>query len=354
MESTDSRRILALMEYRNLGSTGLKVSRLFFGGAHIGEVIDARKTEELVHAAWEHGINTFYTANKYNNGAAEEILGRAVKPRRDDCVLIMKTGYRVGSSAVPVSDAERLATHGERGTIDHAAMWSKGVPPTSRGLSRKYIIREVEASLRRLQTDYIDVYEAHFWDRETPIDETLAAFDTLVQQGKVRYIGCSQTTAWQLVRALWVSEVKRYPRFQTMQIRFNMIERANRKEQLEACAAMGVSILAFQSLAGGVLTGERDRTTDIAPSIGARKMYTEMYTKDRSFDLVDRLRVVAKQSGRTVGELAQAWTLAQIPVTALQIGPNEPEEFAPQVRAATHPLTGDEARAVDEILVDFP
>ena len=342
------------MEYRNLGTTGLKVSRLFFGGAHMGEVIDARKTEELVHAAWDAGINTFYTANKYNNGNAEEILGKAIKPRREDCVLIMKTGYRVGSSSFPVDDAERLATHGERGTINHAEMWRRGVPPTSRGLSRKYIIREIEASLRRLQTEYIDVYEAHFWDNETPIEETLAAFDTLVRQGKVRYIGCSQTKAWQIVRALWVSDVKGYSRYQTMQIRFNMIERANRREQLDACAAMGVSILAFQSLAGGVLTGDRNRTTEISASIGARKMYTHMYSSDRNFDLVDRLRVVAKEAGRSVGELAQAWTLAQVPVTSLQIGPNEPEEFAPQVRAATHPLTPDEASAIDKILVDFP
>jgi aryl-alcohol dehydrogenase-like predicted oxidoreductase len=342
------------MEYRNLGTTGLKVSRLFFGGAHMGEVIDARKTEELVHHAWDAGINTFYTSNKYNNGASQAILGNAVKPRREDCVLVMKTGYRVGDTSFPVDDAERLATHGERGTIDHAEMWRRGVPPTSRGLSRKYIMRETEASLRRLQTDYIDVYEAHFWDYETPIEETIAAFDTLVQQGKVRYIGCSQTTAWQMVRALWVSDVKGYARYQTMQIRFNMIERANRKEQLAACAATGVSVLAFQSLAGGVLTGDRDRTTDISPSIGARKMYTQMYTNDRNFDLVERLRPVAHDSGRSVGELAQAWTLAQVPVTALQIGPNEPEEFVSQVRAATHPLTTDEAKAIDSILVDFP
>ncbi len=342
------------MEYRNLGSTGLKVSRLFFGGAHIGEVIDARKTEELVRAAWDAGINTFYTANKYNNGLSEQILGQAIKPRREDVVLIIKTGYRVGTSSFPVDDAERLATHGERGAIDHTAMWQRGVAPSSRGLSRKYIVRELDASLRRLQTDYIDVYEAHFWDYETPIDETLSTFDSLVRAGKVRYIGCSQTAAWQLIRALWVSEQKGYARYETMQIRLNLIERTNRAEQIAACAAMGVSILAFQSLAGGVLTGDRDRTTQISPSIGKRKKYTEMYTRADSFDLVDRLRIVAQQSGRTVGELAQAWVLAQPAVAALQIGPNEPEEFEPQVRAATHPLTSDEASAIDEILHDFP
>lgn len=342
------------MEYRNLGTTGLKVSCLFFGGAHIGEIIDARKTTELVHAAWDHGINTFYTANKYNNGRAEEILGPAVKPRRDDCVLIMKTGYRVGTADFPVSDAERRATHGEYGALDHSAMWNKGVPPTSRGLTRKYILREIEASLRRLETEYIDVYEAHYWDPQTPIEETLDAFDTLVRQGKVRYIGCSQTAAWQLVRALWVSETKGFARYQTMQTRVNMIERANKVEQLEACAAMGVSVLAFQSLAGGVLSGDRTRETPISPSLGTRRRYTEMYTSDRNFDLVDRLRVVASSSGRSVGELAQAWCLAQTAVTALQIGPNEPEEFEPQVRAATRPLTADEAAAIDDILVDFP
>jgi 1-deoxyxylulose-5-phosphate synthase len=342
------------MEYRNLGQTGLKVSRLFLGGSHIGEIIDEDQARKLIHRAWDVGINTFYTADKYNNGAGQDIIGKIVKPRRDDMVLFIKTGYRVGTAEFPVSDAERLATHFERGVIDHDEMWRNGVTPNSRGLSRKHIMYGVEQSLRRLGTDYIDVYIAHFWDRSTPVDETLQAMDDLIRQGKVRYIGCSQTAAWQLYRALWVREMRGLARYQSQQIRFNMIERANRTEQLEAAAAADVSILAFSSLAGGLLTDAYDRTSSISDGMGFRRFYTEMYLSDRTFDMLDRLRPIAKAGGRTMGELAQAWALAQPPVTALQIGPNEPEEFDEQVRAANRPLTVSEADAIDEVLADFP
>jgi aryl-alcohol dehydrogenase-like predicted oxidoreductase len=341
------------MEYRNLGRTGLKVSRLFFGGSHIGEIVESEKARTLIEDALDAGINTFYTADKYNNGAGQDIIGPALKARRDDVILLIKTGYRVGTPAFPVSDAERLATHGEAGAIDHDAMWQRGVPPTSRGLTRKHIMLAVEESLRRLQTDYIDVYVAHFWDAETPIEETLSAMTTLVRQGKVRYIGCSQTSAWQLQRALWVSELNGFERYQSQQIRFNMLERKERKEQLAGAASAGVSILAFSSLAGGVLSGEYEMRTGIPDGLGFRQMYTRMYWNEKNFELVDALREVAREGGRTVGELAQAWTLAQVPVTALQIGPSEPEEFESQVRAATHPLTLDESTLVTDILARF-
>jgi aryl-alcohol dehydrogenase-like predicted oxidoreductase len=342
------------VEYRNLGQTGLKVSRLFFGGSHIGEIIDEDQARKLIHKAWDVGINTFYTADKYNNGAGQDIIGKIIKPRRDDINLLIKTGYRVGTAEVPVSDSERLASHFEKGTIDHNEMWRKGVSPNSRGLSRKRIMMGVERSLKRLGTDYIDVYVAHYFDKSTPVDETLQAFDDLIRQGKVRYIGCSQTAAWQLYQALWTSEVKGLARYQSQQVRFNMIERANRAEQMEAAAAAGVSILAFSSLAGGLLTGAYDRNSAIADGMGFRRLYTEMYWSDSTFDMLDRLRPIAAAGGRSLGELAQAWTLAQAPVTALQIGPNEPEEFDEQVRAAERPLTASEAEAIDEVLADFP
>lgn len=342
------------MEYRNLGSTGLKVSRLFFGGSHIGEIIDEEQARRLIHRAWDVGINTFYTADKYNNGAGQDIIGKIIGSRRDDMVLLIKTGYRVGTSSFPVSNDERLATHFETGTIDHDEMWRHGVTPNSRGLSRKHIMQAVEASLRRLGTDYIDVYVAHFWDRSTPVEETLAAMDDLIRQGKVRYIGCSQTEAWQLMRALWVSEVKGLARYQSQQVRFNMIERSNRWEQLAAAAAGGVSILAFSSLAGGLLTGEYGSGSRIPDGMGFRRFYTEMYWSDRTFELLDRLRPVAAAGDRSLGELAQAWALAQVPVTALQIGPNEPEEFDDQVKAVERPMTSAELETVNAILAEFP
>jgi 1-deoxyxylulose-5-phosphate synthase len=343
------------MEYTNLGSSGLRISRIMFGGAHIGEIIDADQTKKIVHAAWDEGISTFYVADKYNNGAGEEILGEALKPRREDVVIVIKTGYRVGSATVPVTDAERMATHGELGAIDDAEMWAKGVPPTSRGLSRKHMLQAIEASLRRLQTDYIDVYEAHFWDPRTPIEETLETMDLLVRQGKVRYIGCSQTAPWQLHRGLRASEVRGLARYQSWQVRFNILDRAERQQELDAAAEAGVSILAFQSLAGNVLTGDYKFTSAIPDSLGHRLTYTELYWKERNFALVDELRTVARATGRTsVGELAQAWALAQKAIGALQVGPNSPEGLPAQIRAATHPLTADEAQAIDAILANFP
>ena len=213
------------MEYVNLGRTGLKVSRLFFGGFAIGgPAIDRDQARRLVHTAWESGINTFYTSDSYNGGASEQILGDILKPRREDMVLIVKTGARVTTPEAPGSSDERWARQGVRGLVDYEALWSGGVSPTSFGLSWKYLMQAIEASLRRLGTDYIDVYVAHFWDPFTPIEETLETFDNLIRQGKVRYIGCSQTKAWQLYRSLWVSEVNHLARYESIQAWFSVIE----------------------------------------------------------------------------------------------------------------------------------
>jgi aryl-alcohol dehydrogenase-like predicted oxidoreductase len=343
------------MEYRTLGQTGLKISRLMFGGAHIGEIIGSQETEALVHKAWDVGINTFYMSDKYNNGQGEEILGSAIKPRRDDCVLVIKVGYRVGSGDVPVTDAERLATHGEMGSVDHAAMWRRGVSPNSRGLSRKHILQAVDASLKRLQTDYIDVYEAHFWDYETPVEETLSTFQSLIDAGKVRYIGCSQTKAWQVCRALWASDKQGTSRYQSWQVLLNMIDRGKRAEQLEAAAQLDMSVLAFQSLAGGILSGQYTPGSVVPEGMGHRRVYLESYWREKNFALVDALRPIAQAGGRTgVGELAQAWTLSQGPVAALQVGPTRPEEFDSYVGAVSKPLTPEEAVAIDEVLDRYP
>jgi 1-deoxyxylulose-5-phosphate synthase len=223
------------MEYRRLGSSGLVVSRLIVGGQHFGgPEVDEGRARELVKAAWDVGVNTFYTADRYSDGNAERVLGASLKPRRDDMVLMVKTGYRVGSGDAPLSIAERQATHGTSSEIDHQALWKLGVTPNSRGLSRKHILSGIEQSLRRLQTDYIDVYIAHFWDPRVPVEETLAAMDSLIKQGKVRYIGCSQT-------------------YESVQTRFNVLQRDALRDLVPAAQAAGVSVLSYGSLAGGVL-----------------------------------------------------------------------------------------------------
>ena len=325
------------MEYVNLGRTGLKVSRLFFGGFAIGgPAIDRDQARRLVHTAWESGINTFYTSDSYNGGASEQILGDILKPRREDMVLIVKTGARVTTPEAPGSSDERWARQGVRGLVDYEALWSGGVSPTSFGLSRKYLMQAIEASLRRLGTDYIDVYVAHFWDPFTPIEETLETFDNLIRQGKVRYIGCSQTKAWQLYRSLWVSEVNHLARYESIQAWFSVIEREHMKDLLPAANAAGVSFLAFASLGGGRLA-EYDKDSVIPRG-------------ETPTELIERLRELARNLGRDLSELAQAWALAQPGVASLLIGPSKPEWFAPQVRAVTNPLTKEEASAINEVL----
>lgn len=325
------------MEYVRFGATGLRVSRLFFGGFAIGgPAVNGPKAHDLVQAAWDVGINTFYTSDVYNGGAAEEILGEVLASRRDDVVLMVKTGGRISTPGAPDTPDERWARQGVRGSVDFAGLWSRGVAPTAFGLSRKYLMQAVERSLRRLKTDYIDVYVSHFWDPLTPIEETLATMDLLVQQGKVRYIGCSQTRAWQLYRALWVSDRNALVRYESVQAWLSLLQREHLSDLLPAAHAAEVSFLAFASLAGTAL-GEYDRD-----SVKPRGSVDTA--------LVARLGSLANSLGRDLAEMAQAWVLAQPGVTALLIGPSEAEWFAPQARAVANPLTVDELHEIDAVL----
>ncbi|MFD3581027.1 aldo/keto reductase [Streptomyces sp. NPDC058683] len=339
------------MEYRNLGRTGLKVSRLVFGGLYLGEGLPEDEAADVIAAARHSGVNTFFTADVYGDGAAEEALGKHLGPWRDDAVLIIKAGYRVGTPQVPLGREELNATHGD-GALDHAALWRKGIAPTSRGLSRKHLTQALEASLRRLGTDYIDVYAPHFWDYETPIEETLETLEGFVRAGKVRYLGVSQTAPWQLYRALWASDKLGVSRYECVQTRFNILERGALTEYLPAARAAGVSVLAHQSLAGDLLTGRFARDSAKPTGLGSLQRYMDMYWTESTFAFLDRFQAVAQAAGRTMGELAQAWVLAHKPVTSLLVGPRSPDALAPQVAAATKPLTDEERTAVNALLAE--
>jgi len=333
------------MEYRNLGRSGLRVSRIAFGGAHIGELLTEADTEKVVHAAWDHGINTFYTSDSYNNGRAEEILGKALKPRREDVVIISKVGTYVGGEA--------LASH-DPSNRDEAALWDQGIAPGSMGLSRRYLVRALDASLRRLQTDYLDVYSPHSWDPLTPIEETLDTLNDFVRAGKVRYLGCSRTNGWQYQRAVGASAKAGFARYEAIQVRFNLLERAPAHDLLGAAAEAGGSILAFGSLAGGILSGKYSRESSSPTDLGYRIKHLNLYWNDESFRAIEHLAAIAADAQRPMAELAQAWALAQTPVTSLLVGPNLPEEVAPIAAAATKPLTADEATAINAWIAEFP
>lgn len=341
------------MEYRKLGRTGLMVSRAFFGGTFIGEFESEKSTQQLVDAAWDRGINTFYSADTYYNGRAEELLGTAIRSRRDECNLVIKAGMRVGTADAPSSSGEWQGTP-RRAGIDNAMFMKKGIGPTSRGLTRKHLITAVEASLKRLGTDYIDVYVAHFFDPSTPIEETLRAMDDLVRQGKILYVGCSQTAAWQLYRALWASEVNNLVSYQSQQIHFNVFERDSRKEQLRAAEAAGVSVLAFNALAGELLSGRHSREGETRDSMGYRRVYADMYWTEYNLDFTDEFIKLASSFGRSPSSLAYAWTLAQPAVTALNVGPRSIEGFDSVLQAIDNPLSLDEADAISALLDRYP
>lgn len=341
------------MEYHKLGNTGLLVSRAFFGGTFIGEFENEASTQQLVDAAWDRGINTFYSADTYYNGRAEELLGKAIRSRRDEVNLVIKTGMRVGTASAPSSNEEWKATP-LRVNVDNAQFMKKGIGPTSRGLTRKHLMTAVESSLKRLGTDYIDVYVAHFFDPSTPIEETLRAMDDLVRQGKVLYVGCSQTASWQLYRALWASEVNKLVSYQSQQIHFNVFERDARKEQLRAAEAAGISVLAFNALAGELLAGVHSREGGTREAMGFRRHYADMYWTEHNLDFTDEFIPLARSFGRTPSSLAYAWTLAQPAVTALNVGPRSAEGFDPVMQAIDSPLSAEEAGAMSALFNRYP
>lgn len=213
------------MNVKRLGRTGLWVSELCMGCMTFGGEADEATSIAMVERCLEAGINFFDTANVYTGGRSEEILGKALKPYRDKVVIATKVRARVAEG------------------------------PNGEGLSRYHIMQQVENSLRRLRTDVIDLYQVHSWDENTPIEETLSTLNDLVRQGKVRYIGCSNFAAWQLCKALWVSDKHDWARFDSIQPRYNLIDRVIELELLPLCAAEGVGVMVYSPLAGGILTG---------------------------------------------------------------------------------------------------
>jgi len=333
------------MEYVTLGSTGLKISRLVVGGAHIGDGLDQEATAAVVAAAWDIGVNAIYTADYYSGGAAETIIGKVIAPCRDDIVLMTRVGMPVSGLSHP----EYSSAPTRRRERDQWLM-RRGIPPTSFGLSRKNIMRAVEDSLRRLGTDYIDVYEVHVWDVETPLEETLNAMNDLVVQGKVRYLGVGSgaTEGWRLYKALWCSWKKDYARFESVQAHYNLLDRSSERDPFPAAADAGIGVLAFNSLAGGLLSGLKDFSTKprMLPDGGLLEQYTETYWKPSHISYAQRLNALAARLDRTPVDLAQGWVFAQPAVTAIRTNPTHPSQLALQARAVDNPLSSAELEAL--------
>lgn len=310
------------MQYRKLGKSGLKISAIGLGTNQFGGKVDEKTVIEIIAAAMDRGVNFFDTANSYQGGRSEETIGRAIKNYPRSEVIIATKFY---------------STVGEA--------------PNDRGGSRKHIMDAVEDSLRRLDTDYIDLYQYHRWDQDTPIEETLRALDDLVTQGKVRYIGSSGFPSWMMALAQKVSEQNGWNRFASEQPHMHMLERAVEKEVLPAADYFGIGILPFFPLAGGFLTGKYKRGEG-APqgSRGETSSYVQRYMTDENYSIIEKLAAFAEKRGRTMVELAHAWLLSFPQVSSVISGATRVEHVLDNIKAADWTLEGDDQEVVNKIL----
>lgn len=322
------------MEHVRLGRTGLRVSRLCLGTMTFGLQCDEPTSFAILDKAAEAGITFLDTADAYpvagdlsTVGRTEEIIGRWFRGRRDEYVVATKGFGRMG----------------ER--------------PWQQGNSRKHLIEAVDGSLRRLQTDYLDLYQLHSFDPETPVDETLGALDDLVRSGKVRYLGVSNWLAYQLARALGRSEVLRVARFDSLQPRYNLLFRQIERELLPLCAEEGVGVIPYNPIAAGMLSGKHQPG---APTEGTRftlgsagETYRGRYWHEAAFEAVERLRPLAAEAGLPMVTMAVAWVLANPAITAPIIGASRPDQLDESIAAAEKPLPADLKERLDELTHEF-
>jgi aryl-alcohol dehydrogenase-like predicted oxidoreductase len=313
------------LEQRNLGRSGLIVSAVGLGCNNFGGRIDEKASRAVVHKALDLGTTFFDTADTYGEqGASEEFLGRALAGRRHEIVLATKF-------ARPMDQAGRL-----------------------QGASRRYIMSAVEDSLKRLNTDYIDLYQQHIADPRTPIEETLRALDDLVHQGKVRYIGCSTLSAWQVVEAQWTSTHLNLDRYVSCQERYSLLERELDHELMPAVQSYGLGLIPFSPLANGLLTGKYRRGA--APPAGGRLTETpraaERYLTERNWAVVERLEAFCAARGHNLLELAISWLLHRPNVASVIAGATRPEQVEANVGAARWALSREDMDEIDRLTAD--
>jgi len=310
------------MEYRQLGNAGVRVSVVGLGANRFGSAdVPQTVVDKITHSALDAGVNFIDTANGYNDGRSEETLGSALKGRMDKVVMATKFNFPRKTSA------------------------------NSWGASRYQMMQAIEKSLHRLQTDHIDLYYCHRWDDTTPIEETLRGLDDLIRMGKICYIGASAYASWQLAHANVLAELKGWTRFVVLQSEYNMLRRGVEREVLPYCRAHNVGFVPYYPLAGGFLTGKYEMGKPAPPgSRGESVRNVQELMTERNYQTVNRLTVWAKDHGRGVNELAQAWLLAQPQVCSVITGAKNPEQLASNVKAADWNLMADEVKELDGIL----
>jgi aryl-alcohol dehydrogenase-like predicted oxidoreductase len=311
------------LKYKNLGRAGLKVSQICLGGMNYGDPVSEEESIKIIKGAMAAGVNFIDTSDLYAGGASEEIIGKALKGERHSAVIATKLCGRSGPG------------------------------PNDVGLSRQHIMQTVEGSLRRLQTDYIDLYYAHTPDYDTPIEETLRAFDDLIHQGKVRYIGCSNFSACQLCKALWVSDLNKLARFECVEPPYNLLTRDIEMELLPLCESEGIGVCVYNPLAGEMLTGKHEfgkppaegRFTHAIMGPG----YLERYWSEMNFKAVDRLKRLAREHGCTLAQFAIAWILSHNTITSVLSGTTVMEQLEENLAATEIELSPEELQVCDEV-----
>lgn len=309
------------MKYRRLGNSGLKVSVIGLGTNQFGGKVDVHETKNIIAAALDVGINFIDTADVYQEGRSEENIGEALKGKRDRAIIATKVFLRTGGG------------------------------PNDMGASRQHILDGIESSLQRLNTDWIDLYQIHRWDKDTPIEETMRVLDDLVRAGKVRYIGSSNYSAWQMTHANGVARANRWTEFVSVQPHYHMFERGIETELIEACGFFNWGILPYFPLAGGFLTGKYDRDQPPPPgSRGETSEYVQRYMTPGNFEILDKLESFSQQHGRDLNQLAHAWLLAQPKVSSVISGATKVEHVLANAEAADWELSPQEYSFVNDIL----
>ena len=320
------------MDYTRLGATGLKVSRLCLGCMTYGSkqwrpwILDEEESRPFIRRALELGINFFDTADMYSLGASEEVVGRALKDfaPRDRVVIATKVFNPMGDD------------------------------PNQRGLSRKHIHEGIDASLRRLGTDYVDLYQIHRFDYETPIEETLAALDSVVRAGKALYIGASSMHAWQFAKMLYTSDRMGLARFVAMQNHYNLVYREEEREMMPLCREEGIGVIPWSPLARGFVTGNRRADVVETPRIASDEYAKKLYYRESDFAVVDRITEVAKRRGIPNAQVALAWVLQQPGVTAPIIGASKMSHLDDAVAALSLRLDEAELKTLAEAYQAHP
>jgi aryl-alcohol dehydrogenase (NADP+) len=323
------------MRHTRLGRTGLSVSRLCLGTMTFGLQCDEAASRAILDRAAAGGITFLDTADVYpvgggleTVGRTEEIVGRWLEGRRQDFVVATKC---VGAMSAR---------------------------PWDRGASRKHVLDAIDGSLRRLRTDYVDLYQLHHWDAQTPIDESLRALDDVVRAGKARYVGCSNFHAYQVARALGRSETLNLTRFDSIQPRYNLLFRQIERELLPLCREEGIGVIPYNPLAGGFLSGKHRR--DAGPTAGTRftlgnaaERYQDRYWHEREFETVEALRPLAAEAGMPLARLAVAWMLAEPVITSPIVGASRPEQLDDVLPATEKPLDAALKARLDELTREY-